>query len=100
MVIDTEVVGLTQVEAVVQHLHVVQGGDGHAGVADLAVDVRTRIRVAAVQGDRVEGGGEAVRRHALGRFLKRRLVRKASPSPANIRVGSSPSRLKANTPAV
>ena len=32
--------------------------------------------------------------------LKRRLVRKASPSPANIRVGSSPSRLKANTPAV
>ena len=32
--------------------------------------------------------------------LKRRLVRKASPSPANMRVGSSPSRLKANTPAV
>ncbi len=33
-------------------------------------------------------------------FLKRRLVRKASPSPANMRVGSSPSRLKAKTPAV
>src|SRR5437016_10665003 len=33
-------------------------------------------------------------------FLKRRLVRKASPSPANIRVGSSFSRLNANTPAV
>ena len=33
-------------------------------------------------------------------FLKRRLVRKASPSPANIRVGSSFSRLKAKTPAV
>ncbi|MNT41157.1 hypothetical protein D3C72_1775100 [compost metagenome] len=32
--------------------------------------------------------------------LKRRLVRKASPSPANMRVGSSFSRLKANTPAV
>ena len=32
--------------------------------------------------------------------LKRRLVRKGSPSPANMRVGSSPSRLKANTPAV
>ncbi len=31
---------------------------------------------------------------------KRRLVRKASPSPANIRAGSSPSRLKGNTPAV
>ncbi|MBV6475500.1 MAG: hypothetical protein MOGDAGHF_01036 [Rhodocyclaceae bacterium] len=33
-------------------------------------------------------------------FLKRRLVRKASPSPANMRVGSSFSRLKAKTPAV
>jgi hypothetical protein len=32
--------------------------------------------------------------------LKRRLVRKASPSPANMRVGSSPSRLKAKVPAV
>ena len=31
---------------------------------------------------------------------KRRLVRNASPSPANIRVGSSFSRLNANTPAV
>ena len=32
--------------------------------------------------------------------LKRRLVRNASPSPANIRVGSSFSRLNANVPAV
>ena len=32
--------------------------------------------------------------------LKRRLVRNASPSPANIRVGSSFSRLNGNTPAV
>ena len=32
--------------------------------------------------------------------LKRVLVRNASPSPANIRVGSSPSRLNAKTPAV
>ncbi len=31
---------------------------------------------------------------------KRRLVRNASPSPANMRVGSSFSRLNANTPAV
>ncbi len=31
---------------------------------------------------------------------KRLLVRNASPSPANIRVGSSFSRLNANTPAV
>ena len=32
--------------------------------------------------------------------LNRRLVRKASPSPANMRVGSSFSRLKAKVPAV
>ena len=32
--------------------------------------------------------------------LNRWLVRNASPSPANMRVGSSPSRLNAKTPAV
>src|SRR5579859_4416128 len=32
--------------------------------------------------------------------LNRRLVRNGSPSPANIRAGSSPSRLNGNTPAV
>ena len=32
--------------------------------------------------------------------LNRRLVRKASPSPANIRAGASPWRLNGNTPAV
>ena len=36
----------------------------------------------------------------LDKYLKRALVRNASPSPANMRVGSSFSRLKANTPAV
>src|SRR5690242_2607178 len=33
-------------------------------------------------------------------FLNRRLVRNGSPSPANIRVGSSFSRLNGKTPAV
>ena len=32
--------------------------------------------------------------------LNRRLVRNGSPSPANIRAGSSPSRLNGNTPAL
>ncbi len=32
--------------------------------------------------------------------LNRLFVRNGSPSPANIRAGSSPSRLKGNTPAV
>src|ERR1700730_5973615 len=32
--------------------------------------------------------------------LNRRLVRNGSPSPANIRAGSSPERLNGNTPAV
>src|SRR5690606_28950859 len=32
------------------------------------------------------------------RYLKRALVRAGPPSPANIRLGSSPSRLNGNTP--
>ena len=59
MVIDTRGGGRAQVEAGVQLLHVVQRGDVDAGVADLAVDVRARRRVFAVQGDAVEGGGQA-----------------------------------------
>src|SRR5690606_13384415 len=48
-----------QVEAGVQVLHVVQLGDVDAGVDDLAVDVRARRGVLAVQGDAVERGGQA-----------------------------------------
>jgi hypothetical protein len=46
-----------QIEARIQHLQIVQGGDGDAGIADLAVDVRPFVRVAAVQRHRIEGGG-------------------------------------------
>ena len=66
MVIDTEVVGRAQVEARVEHLHVVERGDRHARIADLAVDVRALVRIAAVERHRVEGGGEPRRaRHAV-----------------------------------
>ena len=70
IVIDTEVVGEQQVEAVVEHLHVVERGDRDAGVADLAVDVRALVRVAAVERDRIEGRGQALGRHALGDALE------------------------------
>src|SRR5690606_34488728 len=46
-------------EARVELLHVVQRGDVDAGVSDLAVDVRARRRILAVEGDAVEGGGQA-----------------------------------------
>ena len=70
-------------------------------VADLAVDVRARVGVVAVERDRVKGGGQALGCHAVElSSLKRVLVRNGSPSPANMRVGSSPSRLKAKVPAV
>ena len=75
--------------------------DRYAGGADLAVDVGPLLGIEAVQGDRVERGGQA--RHAAfsaASRWKRRLVRKGSPSPANIRVGRSPDRLWGNTPAV
>ena len=72
-----------------------------AGVADLAVDVRPFVGIAAVQRHRIEGRRQALGGHARRTpRWKRRLVRKASPSPANMRVGSSPSRLNGNTPAV
>jgi hypothetical protein len=50
---------VAEVEAAVEHLHVVEGSDGYAGVADLAVDVRTPGGIEAVQRDGVERGGEA-----------------------------------------
>ena len=51
--------GGAQVEAGVELLHVVEGGDVDAGVADLSEDVGAAVRVFAVEGDGVEGGGEA-----------------------------------------
>src|SRR3546814_10225258 len=53
-------------------LHVVQRGDVDAGVADLAVDVRARRGVLAVQGDGVEGGGQA-----RGRLADRQVMEAA-----------------------
>ena len=54
-------IGITQVKAVVEGLHIVQGSDGNAGIADLAVDIRPFIRVKSVQGHRIE-----CRRQAFG----------------------------------
>lgn len=51
--------GRAQVEAGIELLHVVQGGDVDAGVADLAEDVGALGRVFAVEGHAVEGGGQA-----------------------------------------
>src|SRR5690348_16519282 len=62
--------GRAQVEAGVQLLHVVQRGDVDAGVADLAVDVRARRRVFAVQRDRVERGGQARGGAALAEVME------------------------------
>jgi len=45
-----------QVEAVIKDAHVVERGDRHPGRADLAVDVRPPVGVAAVEGHRVERG--------------------------------------------
>ncbi len=92
---------IAQVEARVELLRVVERADRDAGVADLAVDVGARIRVAAVERHAVEG-----RREPRGRLARRTAggsvgwCARASPSPANMRVGSSFSRLNGNTPAV
>ncbi len=67
MVIETEVVGVAEVEAGVEPLDVLDGADRDPGLADLAPDVGARVGVLAVEGDRVEGGGEAVGGLAVGR---------------------------------
>ena len=59
IVIDTDVVGAREIEAGVQLLHVVERRDADAGIADLAVDVRTLGRIFAVQRDRIERGRQA-----------------------------------------
>jgi hypothetical protein len=51
--------GGTQLEAAIEHLHIVQGADADPGIAHLAVDIRPLVRVVAIQGDRIEGRGEA-----------------------------------------
>ncbi len=48
-----------EIEARVELLHVVERRDRDAGVADAAVDVRTLVRVLAVQRRRIEGRREA-----------------------------------------
>ena len=53
--------GIAQIEAAVEHLHVVEGRDGDPRVADLPVDVGPVVGVESVQGDRIEGGREPLR---------------------------------------
>ena len=101
IVIETEVFGVAQVEARVELLGVVERADRHARVADLAADVGALVRIAPVERDasrrRSRAARPAARRDSR---WKRRLVRSGVPSPANMRVGSSSSRLNGKTPAV
>jgi hypothetical protein len=52
---DTEVLGIAEIEAGVELLGIIQRADRDAGVADLAVDIRALVRVLAVERHRVEG---------------------------------------------
>ncbi len=58
--------GVAEVEARVQPFGVLDGADRDPGLADLAPDVGAGVGVLAVEGDRVEGGGEAVDGLAVG----------------------------------
>ena len=53
-------VGCAELEAAIEHLDVVQGADADPRGAHLAVDVGPDVRVEAVEGDRVEGGRQAL----------------------------------------
>ncbi len=62
--------GVAQVKAAVQHFHVFQGGDAHARVAHLAVNVWTRVGVVAIQRDGVKRRGQTFGGHAFAEQLK------------------------------
>ncbi len=62
--------GAAQIKAAVQNLHVIQRGDAHARVAYLTVDVGPRVRVIAVERDRIKSGGQALGRHAVAEQLE------------------------------
>ncbi len=59
-----------QVEARIQLLEVIQRGDGHTRIADLAVDIGPRVRVFSVEGHRVEGGRQPGRRVTLSQVVE------------------------------
>ena len=61
---------ITQVESGVEHLHVVKRRDRDSGRADLAVDVRLLVGVAAVERDGVECRGQAGRRLSRGQQVE------------------------------
>ena len=65
--------GVAQVEARVELLGVLDGADRDPRLADLAVDVGAGVGVGAVEGDRVEGGGEAGGGLALGQQVEARV---------------------------
>ena len=92
---------VAQVEPAVEHLHVVEGGDRHARrcrpCRRCRAAGRGRSRTSVTESKAVDS---RVAGWPSDRRWKRRLVRKASPSPANMRAGRSPSRLNGNTPAV
>src|SRR5690606_8724707 len=89
-----------QVETGVQLLHVVQGRDVDAGVADLAVDVRALGRVLAVQGDAVEGGGQACGRLAQAQVVEAAVGALGRAFAGEHGIGSSPVRRYGYTPPV
>ncbi len=70
IVIDTDVVGSHRSKPVVERLHVVERGDRHAGVADLAVDVGPLVGIEAVQRHRVERRRQAGGRLPLGQQVE------------------------------
>ena len=62
--------GRAQVESRIQHLHIVESGDRHPGIAHLAVDIGPQIRIGPVQSHGIERRGQAMRRHPLGHPLE------------------------------
>ena len=61
---------IAQIEAVVEHFHIVEGSDGNAGIADFSVNVRPTVGIEAVQSDGIESGGQTLGFGVLGKVLE------------------------------
>ena len=62
--------GAAQIKAAIQHLHVIQRGNTHARVADLAVNVGPHSRIVAIQRDRIKSRRQPLGCHARAEQLE------------------------------
>ena len=60
----------TKIKTGIQHFQIIERGDGNAGIADLAVNIRAFVGIATVQRDRIKSGRKPGRFSMFGQLFK------------------------------